>query len=206
MHEERSDDIQPAEEEVAPEAMIESGAQLSSGEQIDALGAEREESNTESNESKEQLQRVQAEFINYRRRAEEEREEQQKYANSRLILKLLPVLDEFSMAVDHAARSDAEAAWVEGIKLIHRKLYSLVESEKVTRIEAQGKEFDPLEHEAVGYQESADHQEGWILSVVRDGYKLHSRVIRPAMVILAKRPDRLENENHPLMGKETEDA
>ena len=75
------------------------------------------------------------------------------------------------------------------MQLIHRKLQALVESEAVTRIEPEGRDFDPTEHEAMGYQESMDHDEGQVFSVVRNGYKLHGRVIRPALVILAKRPE-----------------
>ena len=193
MKEERKDDMAPADimaDAKAPDQETsETGTTLGVEEQLAALKAEVEGSNMETDQFKEMLQRVQADFINYRRRAEEEREEHQKYANSRLILKLLPVLDDFNLAIDHASNSEAEATWLEGVKLIQRKLYALLESEKVTRTEVEGKEFDPFEHEAMAYQESSDHQEGEILTVVRDGYKLQGRVIRPALVILAKRSE-----------------
>ena len=164
------------------------------------------------------LQRAQADLINYKRRTEEEREEQQKHANSRLINKLLPVVDDFNLAIDHASRPrpddaeapDAGASWLEGIRLIQRKLHSLLESESVTRIEVEGREFDPFEHEAMAYQESAEHREGQVMMVVRDGYKLHGRVIRPALVILARKPETPQRENQgeniPSIGKEAEDA
>lgn len=151
--------------------------------QLDAEGVEKEKK-----QLIEVLQRSQADFINFKRRTEEEREEQQKYANSRLILKLLPVLDEFRLAIDHAS-PQAGSAWLEGIKLVQRKFQSLLESENITKINADGKYFDPFEHEAIAYQESRDHEEGQIIAVVRDGYKLHDRVIRHAVVLLAKRPD-----------------
>ena len=138
---------------------------------------------------REMLQRVQADFVNYRRRSEEEREEHQKYANSRLILKLIPVLDDFNLAIDHAAGSEADPSWLEGIRLIHRNMQTLLESESVTKIQVDGKEFDPFEHEAIGSQESSEHREGHIVSVVREGYKLGGRIIRPAMVIVAKARD-----------------
>ena len=89
------------------------------------------------------------------------------------------------MAIGHAADSGSEGPWLEGMKLIQRKLHSFLESENVTRIETEDKEFDPFEHEAMAYQESDKHQKGQIITVVRDGYKLHDRVIRPALVILA---------------------
>ena len=209
-------------EESKSEGILETDTPASAGagqpagleEQLAALKAEAEELNREKGQFREMLQRAQADLINYRRRAEEEREDQQKYANSRLILKLLPVLDEFNLAIDYASKArpeqaeepEAGASWLEGITLIQRKLYSLLESEAVTRIGVEGKGFDPFEHEAMAYQESTDHREGEILAVVRDGFKLHGRVIRPALVMLAKAPENVEEEDSPSRGKETEDA
>jgi molecular chaperone GrpE len=179
------------------------GTPSSIEDRVDALNAEVEEVSREKNQFREMFQRAQADFINYKRRTEEDRDELQKHASSRLILKLLPVMDEFNLAIDHASQSDASASWLEGIKLIERKLNSLLESEVVTRIEVEDKEFDPLEHEAMAYQESGEHREGQILSVVRDGYKMHGRVIRPALVILAKRPETSQEETTPTIQKET---
>ena len=172
---------------------------------VDALNAEVEEVSREKDQFREMFQRAQADFINYKRRTEEERDELHKHASSRLILKLLPVMDEFNLAIDHASQSDAGASWLEGIKLIERKLNSVLESEVVTRIEVEGEEFDPLEHDAMAYQESAGHREGQILSVVREGYKMHGRVIRPALVILAKRPETSQDGTTPIE-KETKNA
>lgn len=169
------------------------------GDQLDTPVLETEDLSEDQPQYLDMLQRVQADFVNYKRRANEEREEQQKYANSRLVLRILPVLDEFSLAMQHASESDAGASWLEGIKLIQRKMLSVLESENVQKIDADGKEFQPFEHEAVGYQESNEHQDGQILTVVRDGYKMHDRIIRPALVILSKKPS-------PAEGKETKDA
>ena len=154
------------------------------------------------NPLRETLQRVQADFVNYKRRNDEDRLEQQKYANSRLILKLLPVLDDFNLAIEHASKSEADASWLEGIKLIQRKLSTLFESENVVRVEAEGKTFDPFEHEAMAYKESSSHIEGVVLEVVRDGYKLHDRVIRPAVVILAKEPGSTSSGSTPATEEE----
>ena len=212
MEEERKDERQISEERATEDETLEAQSLLSLGDHpgtrdpLDALRAEVEDSNREKDRFREMLQRIQADFINYKRRAEEEREEQQKYSNSRLILKLLPVLDDFNLAIDHASKSEADPSWMEGIKLIERKLHSLLESESINRIEVEAKEFDPLEHEAMAYQESSDHQEGQILTVVRDGYKLQGRVIRPALVILAKTPETSGEEHSPPIGEETENA
>ena len=198
MEEERKHQIDPSED-MAPTS-------VSPEDTVNLLKAEFEESNRERDQFRQMLQRAQADLVNYRRRTEEEREEQQKYTNSRLIQKLLPVIDDFNMAIDHASQSDAQPSWLEGIVLIQRKLNSLLESESVTKIKVDGKEFDPFEHEAMAYQESADHREGEILSVVRDGYKLHGRVLRAALVMLAKPPETAEKDNHPSLEKEPEDA
>ena len=214
MKEERANDMQHPKEEDTPdeagEAAILASLSASSGQslegQLEELKAEAEELSREKTQFREMLQRVQADFINYKRRAEDERDEQQKHANSRLILKLLPMLDEFDLAIDHASRSEAEAAWLEGVKLVQRKFYSLLESEYVTKIEVEGKQFDPSEHDAMTYQDSSEHQDGQILSVVRDGYKLRDRIIRPALVILAKNPEKHEGDVSPSTGKETEHA
>lgn len=210
MEEQIKDEIQPSEQDRS----LEIGAPLSIEEQVDALNAEIEELGMEKSQMKDALQRAQANLINYKRRSEEERGDQQMYSNSRLILKLLPVLDEFTLAINHARTSQpepaegpaADASWLEGIGLIHRKLASLLESENVVRIQVEGKEFDPLEHEAIAYQESAEHQEGQILTVVRDGYKLHGRIIRPALVILAKKPENDQGDSNQQTKEETNDA
>ena len=180
-------------EKTAPgesEEFMESGESGSLPEgQSQVLEAVEGDSDQDKAEVRATLQRVQADFMNYKRRSDEERQEQQKYSNSRLILKLLPLVDEFSLAIDHAAKTEAAESWLEGIRLLHRKLYSLLESENVTRIEVQGSEFDPYQHEAMAYQESTEYKEGEIVSVVREGYKLHDRLLRPALVILARIPE-----------------
>ena len=206
MDEERRNGMPDPEEQSPPQESAQMEAPVDGESQPDALATDVEEYDKELSQMRGTLQRVQADFINFKRRAGEEREDQQKFANTRLVLKLLPVLDDFDLAIDHASGTEVEAPWLEGIKLIHRKLVSLVESENATKIEAEGRDFDPIEHEAMAYQESADHRQGEILSVVRDGYKIHSRVIRPALVILAKEPEAAEEESSASEGKETEDA
>ena len=198
MDEEWRENLPIPEDAETPAKIIETDMPRSLTEEIEAARAEVEESGREKEQIRDMLQRVQADFVNFKRRADEEREDHQRYANTRLILKLLPVIDDFVLAIDHASGSEADAPWVEGVKLIQRKLNALLESENVTRTEAEGMEFDPLEHEALGYEDTTEHREGQIVKVVRDGYKLQGRVIRPALVILAKKPQTAE--------EETEDA
>ena len=162
---------------------------------MEELTSRLEEAEREREQFKRLLQRVQADFSNFRKRAEEEREESQQQANARLFLKLLPVLDEFELAIDQATRSSADPAWLEGVKLIHRKVSLILESEGVVRIEALGKQFDPFEHEAMVYQETGEQPEGNVMAVLRGGYKLHGKVLRPAQVVVAKAVPSQETEN-----------
>lgn len=145
-----------------------------------------EQPNTEVEEYRDLLQRLQADFVNYKRRVEREREEQTKSANRELILKLLPVLDDFARALGTVPEEMADADWVQGMALIERKLRATLEEEGLERIDAEGRDFDPWEHEAVFCEHSSDHDEGKVKAVLRDGYKLYDRVIRPAQVVVAK--------------------
>ena len=130
------------------------------------------------------LQRERANFINYRRRAEQERQEVQSYATAQLIKKLLPVVDDFERALA-AAPDPATHPWVQGLALIERKLGALLESEGVTIIEALHHPFDPNLHEAVDYE--AGEGEDIVADELTRGYRLRERVLRPAMVRVGKR-------------------
>jgi molecular chaperone GrpE len=126
-------------------------------------------------------QRAQADYINYKRRSEQEKEEIIKSANSALMLSLLPVLDDFERAFNSALPEQAEAKWLEGVKLIERKLLKNLEAQGLSVIEAVGKPFDPRLHEAV---RQATGGEGIIIEEVQKGYKLYDRVIRPSRVVV----------------------
>jgi molecular chaperone GrpE len=155
-------------------------------EQVAALRKDLEEARKEVVQNRDHAQRAQAELLNFRRRTEEERVSQQQYSNSRLLIKLLPVVDELEMAVNHADDSAAQHPWAEGVKLIQRKIATLLESEGVAKIETVGTQFNPLVHEAVGTEESTKYPVGHIVEVVRNGYQLHERVIQPAQVVVAR--------------------
>ena len=132
------------------------------------------------------LQRTQVDFINYRHRVEREREEQAKFAKANLILKLLPILDDFNRAQEAMPPQIAEADWARGIELIRKKLMAVLEEEGISKIEAEGKDFDPREHEALSYEESDKYEEGKVKTVFSDGYRLNGRVIRPAQVAVSR--------------------
>lgn len=136
------------------------------------------------------LQRERASFINYKRRAEQERAETIQFASSNLLKRLLPIVDDFDRAL--AAIPEEERKnnrWVEGIELIARKLHTVLEQEGVEPIEALGQPFDPNLHEAVAFEdntEGGDQHEDTVAEVFAKGYKLRDRVLRPAMVKVAR--------------------
>jgi molecular chaperone GrpE len=127
--------------------------------------------------------RAEADFQNYKRRTEQEREELRRYGNVSIIINLLPVLDDFERAFGSLDSHLAGLSWFDGILLIYRKLRQLLENAGVTPIETEGQSFDPRFHEAVAH---VDGEEGKVISEVQRGYKLHDRVLRPAMVVVGK--------------------
>jgi molecular chaperone GrpE len=127
------------------------------------------------------LQRVKADFDNYKKRVEQERHDQVGWANAELIKKLLPVLDDLDRAFAGLPHKAKEANWVEGFKLIHRKLLSVLEAEGVVEVECVGEQFDPNIHDAVMQREG---EEGVVLDKVCKGYKLKDRWLRAPQVVV----------------------
>jgi molecular chaperone GrpE len=164
------------------------GAQPKAADDLETVRAELAEIEQKADEYLRLAQRTQADFINYRRRVEEERAQQARDANIAYLQRLLPVLDDFERAMANAAPGDLESSWGKGIGLVERNLRALLAADDVQRIEAQGAEFDPREHEGVGSQPSADVPEGHVLHIVRQGYRKGERVLRPAQVIIASSP------------------
>lgn len=134
-------------------------------------------------------QRTQASFANYRKRTEAEQVHWRGAANANLLARLLPILDDFQRAFD-ALPADFEGhSWLSGIKLIQRKVRSILDAESVVAIElSPGDSFDPLYHQAVVYQEVEGFEDGQIVAEVEKGYILGDRVLRPSMVVVAKAP------------------
>ena len=151
----------------------------------DALDASRKE----LDQSLDAVQRTQAELVNYKRRTDDERIEHGKYSNSRLIGKILPVMEELDLAVTHAGEGGPNDSWLEGVKLIQRKLSNLLQSEGVQEIETVGIQFNPVEHEALGTEPTAEYPPGYITQAIRPGYRLYDRVVQPAQVMVAREPD-----------------
>ena len=167
-------------------------------EQVSALKSDLESAQKEAAENLDTAQRAQAEIANFRRRTDEDRIANSKYANSRLIANILPGLEELDLAIRHTegdaggqtgAPTAVNQSLMEGIKLIQRKLTGVLESEGVAAIEAVGLVFNPLEHEAVGTEESDEIEPGYVTQILRPGFRLHDRVISPAQVMVARAPE-----------------
>jgi molecular chaperone GrpE len=156
-------------------------------EKIEELTRELEAAKAASEEHRYNWQRSAADFANYKRRTDEERATLAAFSNASLIAKLLAVLDDFDRALENVP-PEAHDAWIEGVKLVERKLRNVLESEGVTPIEAVGEPFDPNLHEAVVHEETADHPDNHVIDEVQRGYRLHDRVIRPSLVRVANNP------------------
>jgi molecular chaperone GrpE len=131
------------------------------------------------------LLRKTAEFDNYRKRIERERREQADQAVVDLLQELLLVVDDFDLALTVDA-GDGAGAYRKGIELIHSKLYDVLRKHGVRPIESLGADFDPNQHQAVIHESSPAHREGEVIGELRRGYMMGERLLRPAMVKVAK--------------------
>jgi len=134
--------------------------------------------------------RARADLENYRKRVTRERQEALRYAHLALVERLLPVLDSFEMAIA-AANQGGDASRdsiLQGVAMVQGQLKTALSEVGVQEVEAAGQIFDPALHEAVAHQESQEVAEGHVLQQLRKGYRLHDRLVRPATVIVAKKP------------------
>jgi molecular chaperone GrpE len=137
-----------------------------------------------------QLLRTAADLDNYKKRAARERQEAARYAGETLMQKLVPVLDNFDMAMAAAGDSKTTVPSLQtGIAMIHQQLKSALADAGLEEIDATGKPFDPAFQEAVAQEESAEVEEGRVLRQLRKGYRLRERLLRPATVVVAKPPN-----------------
>lgn len=170
-----------------------SAAVVAEGPKLEALEAELERLRQELEAAKAQAteymdgwQRTQAEFANYRKRQEVEFMERVRLNNAVLIARILPILDDLDRAIQTLPPGLQSLTWVEGVFLIKRKLEVILEAEGLKPIETAGKSFDPLYHEAVTYEDVPGYEDGQIIGEVQRGYLLGDRVIRPALVRVAR--------------------
>ena len=138
----------------------------------------------------ERLLRTTADFDNFKKRAAREKQEAIRYANEGLLEKLVPVLDNFDAAISAAQNNSADGAQSlqTGVAMIFQQLKKVLTESGLEEVDAAGETFDPNLHEAVSQQESSDVPEGGVLQQLRKGYKLRDRLLRPATVVVAKKP------------------
>lgn len=148
-----------------------------------------------ADEYRDQLLRTAADLENYKKRAAREKQEAIKFANESLLGKLIPVLDNFDMALAAVSSAQGTAApqaatdsLQQGVSMIQQQLKQVLADAGLEEINAAGQPFDPNYHEAVSQQESADVPEGHVLQQLRKGFKLRERLLRPATVVVAKAP------------------
>ena len=130
-------------------------------------------------------QRAQADLVNYRSRASQEIEEAKRAVQFGVISRFISIVDDLERAVENAPE-EAQIEWREGVELVLRNLEKALELEGVSQIDSLGKFFDPREHEALLYEENSDTEDGLILNVIQQGYRLNERILRPARVIVSK--------------------
>ena len=129
-------------------------------------------------------QRAVADLANYRRKVEQEKQEQSAFANAMIISSILPILDDMGRAFDTVDAKLAGLTWVDGMRLIYRKLQAALDAQGLQPINTAGQDFDPKLHEAVMEVEG---EPGMVVSELQKGYKLHDRVLRPAIVTVGRR-------------------
>jgi molecular chaperone GrpE len=175
-------DLALPEEEDQPIAAEDEEAERN---QLETLQTELEQLQAQASEYLDGWQRARAEFANYRKRMEVEREELRRSSNETLLLKLLPVVDDFERAFQTLPEDLADTPWMNGITMILRKLQSVLETENVTPIQAAGQPFDPQWHQAILQEETTEHPDGHVTEEMQRGYRLGDRVLRPSMVKVA---------------------
>ena len=179
------------EDAVDPRAGNETAADQAEGTAAPGAGTQPDEAvaalQRERDQLKDQLLRTAADFDNYRKRMDRERRELADYATTDVLLDILPIIDNFERALQAPAGGEAEA-FRKGIELIHKQMLDLLKKRGVTPIDALGADFDPNVHQAVIHEPSDEHREGEVMQELQRGYKLGERLLRPAMVKVAKRP------------------
>jgi molecular chaperone GrpE len=180
--------VAPDEAAIAEEAELEAAAgevETIEAEEENPLVVQLEQAEARAAEYLDSLQRERAAFQNYKRRVEREREELTQVSAGRLLVKLLPVLDDFYRAIEAVPDGERDN-WFDGAALILRKFERLLQDEGVTEIAALGEPFDPNFHEAVGVDVDTGAESGTITAVMQRGYRHGERVLRPVMVRVAE--------------------
>lgn len=159
-------------------------------EAVKNLQSQFEASEAQAKEEKEKYLRLYAEFENVRKRLAREKEEQARYSHEKMVKELLPVLDGLEKALHHGHESQDIPTLLEGVELVLKQFHKALEGFGVAPVEAKGKPFDPNFHEAMAHHESEEHEPDTVVEEYRRGYTFHDRLLRPALVTVAKPPEK----------------
>jgi molecular chaperone GrpE len=173
-----SDADRPADQPEGPAAAAAGPAAQPENPEVAALKQQLEETFA-------RYQRAAADLENYKRRSRQELVERTQYANEQLVLKLLPLLDNFQRALEHAP-DGIDPNWFDGIKLIAKQFEDVLRAQGVSSIPAVGEKFDPTQHEAIASEATDEHEEGTVVEEMQRGYRLHRKVLRPTLVKVAQ--------------------
>ena len=179
--EQKAEDLERAAGEAEAEKMPEDdAAEAEASGESDEKEEDAKAENTEEDEAlNTKYLRLMADFQNYKRRAEKEKGDIYAYANEKIVVELLDVLDNFERALQHEA---ADESFAEGMRMIFKQLTDVLEKSGLEEIKAQGEEFDPNFHNAVMTEDNPDYESGKVTAVLQKGYLLNTKVIRPSMV------------------------
>ena len=164
--------------------IVEENLQNETNESVDPL----EEALKDRDNYKSIAQRAQADLVNYRTRASQELEETRRNLKISIFHRVISVADDLSRAVE-SIPEDSDAQWSAGVKLVLRNFENFLDIEGVKKIESLGKEFDPNFHEALMYEDDETNEEGTIISIIQEGYQIDDKLLRPARVVVAKKPE-----------------
>ena len=180
-----------AEERIA--ALDTSGASLA--EEVEHLKSELAEAEQRAAEAEAGWQRARADYQNLKRRTDEQRAESASIAGDRLLIRVLELADDFDLAVEHVPEDAQDSPWVEGITAIDRKLRALLEAEGIEAMAGEGEPFDPQTQQAISYEDTADVPDGTVIKVLQRGFTVNGRVLRPALVAVARNDDNDDNDD-----------
>lgn len=189
MSEEQKKEAQTPEDEVKKEAGSTEASETP--EEDNAPEAEKAEEKAEekteekADDGNEKYVRLMAEFQNYKKRVAKEKNDIREYATEKLVMELLPVLDNFERALAASAEDDP-AGYAKGMELIFTQMVTELQKSGLTEVEAEGQDFDPTKHNAVMTEENEELESGKVSKVLQKGYALNDKVIRPSMVAVTK--------------------
>lgn len=142
---------------------------------------------------KEQYLRTLADMENLRKRTQREKEDVAKFANENILRDILPVIDNLERALEHADQSENGAGLIEGVQMTLTQFSQVLTRFGVAPVDALGQPFDPALHQAMGQLESAEHPPNTVIQQMQKGYQLNERLLRPALVMVAKEPVQADN-------------